>query len=343
MALTAPPQTGNRVSTPEDISDALDEDIAKVRAEIDSLTRRQKLLTSSLISSTVIQEHLSANGTVSPAVEFATQQYSLNIHRLGIGVISFPFDDPSPEIQSRNPLLGIQIDICDRTGRLDSPYYLFCIRAGGGEGPVISQELRIHRHTIPAFVPLQEYEKRYLPPADEGYGSEDSVLSSGGASPKQDLHGLINKIRHDLVAWRSRQDAIGSIREQLAMPTKKAPENSNEQRPEEGSGHHGGSVPDVETPVGKFGVREFEATGVDARQVRILWSDDRLGRIKISDQGGIDKAAVFGSQGRIRNMERILTQGDATVFNLLDRLQEIDHSTRVNPSNGRTRGSRSRA
>ncbi|KIV79848.1 hypothetical protein PV11_07393 [Exophiala sideris] len=339
MALTARPPAETQVSTHVDINDALDEDIAQVRAEIERLTKRRKLLTSSLISSTVIQDHLSDKGKVSPPIESAIQQSSLNVHRLGIGVISFPFNDPSPEIQFKNPLLGIQIDICNRAGRFDSPYYLFCIRASDVDGP-LSQEFRIHRHTIPAFVPLQDYEKQYLPLSDEGYGSEDSVLSSGGGSRKQDLHGLIDRVRHDLVAWRLRQDAVESIREQLGVSTKKALDDNKEQRPEE-ERHQHVSIPDVETPVGKFGVQEFHATGVDARQVRMLWSDDRLGRIKISDRGRIEKAAVFGSQGRIRIMERILTQNDATVFDLFDRLQEVDRSTRVNISDGRTRSSRS--
>jgi central kinetochore subunit Mal2/MCM21 len=213
----------------------------------------------------------------------------------------------------------------------------------------MSQELRIHRHTIPASVPVQEYEKQYLPLSDEGYGSENSVSSSGWGSRRQDLHGLVDRIRHDLVAWKLRQDAIESIREQLGLPTKKPHDqlpgshtdaSNMEHQPEEERDEHV-SIPDVEAPIGKFGVREFEATGVDARQVRILWSDDRLGRIKISDTGRIDKAAVFGREGHIRDTERVLTEGDATVFDLFDRLQEVELGTRAKKSNEKTRRSRS--
>ncbi|KAK5457047.1 hypothetical protein LTS15_004828 [Exophiala xenobiotica] len=328
------------------LDESLDEEIAQVRAEIEKLTKRRKLLTSSLLSSTQVQERLfallpqdppdgSGSASHSSPLESAFQQSTLNIHRLGFGVTAFPFHDPSPEVQPKNPLLGIRIDICNRKGQFDAPYYLFYIRAGGeGEGPV-NQELRIHRHTIPALVPLPEYEKHYLPLSDEGYGgSEDSALSADGShQKKQDLHALVSRVRHDLVAWRLRQDAIDWMKEKLQIPVapQAQPREENHQDQEEpvdeGAGDKG-SLPDIDAPAGKLGIREFEAMGVDARQVRILWSDDRVGRIKISDQGKIEKAAVVGLEGRIANMERILTEGDATVFDLFERLQQVDLSTK---------------
>ncbi len=302
---------------------------------VERLTKRRKVLTSSLLSSTQVQERLSnspfqdaSEGSHFRPLESAFQQSTLNIHRLGFGVTAFPFHDPSPEVQPKNPLLGIRIDICNRKGQFDSPYYLFCIRAGDGEGPV-NQELRIHRHTIPALVPLQEYEKQYLPLSDEGYGgSEDSALSVDGSQKKQDLHALVSRVRHDLVAWRLRQDAIDWMKEKLQIPVEQdqSREDHEDQDPaDEGDGD--GTIPDIDAPAGKLGIREFEAMGVDARQVRILWSDDRVGRIKISDQGKIEKAAVVGLEGRIVNMERILSEGDATVFDLFDRLQQVDLNT----------------
>lgn len=254
------------------------------------------------------------------------QKSSSNLHRLSIGVTSFPFHDPSPEVQPKNPLLGIRFDICDRNGHFDSPYYLFCIKVGGEEGPSI-QELRIHRHTIPALVPLQDYEKQYLPLSDEGYGgSEDSLLSAEENQRKQDLHGLVSRVRHDLVAWRSRQDAIEWLRDKLEIPAAVKERHRQTYQEAGQQSDEDSSLLDIDAPAGKFGIREFESVGVDARQVRILWSDDSVGRIKITDQGKIEKAAVIGLDGHIASFERILTQGDATVYDLLDRLQEIDTS-----------------
>ncbi|KIW15288.1 hypothetical protein PV08_05333 [Exophiala spinifera] len=334
MASAASPAPETNFTPFESLSLSLDEDIAQVRAEIEKLTNRRKLLTSSLLSSTKIQNQLSTkpirrreNNSNPSQFESVFQKSSSNVYRLSFGVTSFPFHDPSPEIQPKNPLLGIRFDICDRNGHFDSPYYLFCIKVGGDEGPS-TRELRIHRHTIPALVPLEEYEKQYLPLSDEGYGgSEDSLMSIEETQRKQDLHGLVSRVRHDLVAWRSRLDAIEWVRDKLGISVLKDKRRGPGQEVEHGNDGDT-SLLDIDAPAGNFGIREFEAVGVDARQVRILWSDDSVGRIKITDQGKIKKAAVIGFDGHIASVERVLTEGDATVFDLLDRLQEIHASAR---------------
>jgi central kinetochore subunit Mal2/MCM21 len=276
------------------------------------------------------------NDDLTPPLLASTKQHSLsNIHRLANGVTAFPFHDPSPELQSRNPLLGVRIDICDRSGRFDSPYYLFCVRAGEGDG-VANQELRIHRHTIPAFVPLEQYESQHLPLLDEGYGTlEDSVLSAGGGARAQDLHGLVQRVRHDLVAWRLRQDALAWLREELRIPEPASPsalpqkplENNEDRDPDQAEDEDAlGSDVDISEPSGRYRVCDVSAVTVDARQARVVWSDGRVGRIKISDQGKIERAVVIGHESRIRGMESILTNGEPTVYNLVARLEKLDKS-----------------
>lgn len=272
------------------------------------------------------------NDDLNLLLESTKQHSQSNIHRLGVGVTAFPFDDPSPEIQSKNPLLGIRIDVCNRAGRFDSPYYIFCIRGGAEEG-IVNQELRIHRHTIPAFVPLQDYEKQYLPLSDEGYGgSEDSMMSADGAERKQDLHTLVARVRHDLVSWRLRQDAIDWARDELEIPASKTQSGASDRTADgDNTNGHGEaqdeSLSDVEEPVGKFGVREVSTVSVDARHARIVWTDDRVGRIKISDDGRIEKAVVFGQDARIGDVERILTEDSSTVSSLVERLETIHRRT----------------
>ena len=323
----------------EAMSDALDEDIAQVRAEIENLTKRRKLLASSLPSSTKVQDRLSkfsSNTSTTthldnPLISSTRQHNEGNVHRVALGVTSFPFQDPSPELQSRNPLLGIRFDIVNRTGKFDNPYYLFCVRAGDD-----SRELRIHRHTIPALVPLQEYERTYLPLQDEGYGSEESILGSDGdaVGRKQDLHGLVAKVRRDLVSWRLRQDAIDLVRENLEIPiarnaTDSRNENEINENQDSGSDNPSSDVDvgvgvDEPEPVGKHGVTEISALGVDAYQVRIVWSDGRVGRIQISDDAKIAKARVIGLDGgRLAELERVLTEGNATIYELDDKLEKI--------------------
>jgi central kinetochore subunit Mal2/MCM21 len=352
MALAAsPPQAMDEV-----IGDTLDGEIAKVRAEIQNLTARRKLLTSSLLSSSNVQSRLFNNASTSastgPDDSNATPLKLSNVkvhsqsnaHRLTFGVTSFPFTDPSPEIQSKNPLLGIRIDVCNRHGQFDSPYYIFCVRAGeeGGQG------LRIHRHTIPALVPLEQYESEYLPlnPPydDEGYaGSDDSRVENGVDHRRQDLHALVARVRHDLVSWRLRQDAAGWLQEELGLPQlKNGNKNANKSANSNPEGDDEEATnPDVEMDdrlddeeaeddesVGKFNIFSLTPLDVDARQLRLIWSDDRVGRLKISDTGRIEKAVVIGEDGaRVRGVERILMGDDEKhgvgVTELVERLEKV--------------------
>ncbi|KIX06170.1 uncharacterized protein Z518_04144 [Rhinocladiella mackenziei CBS 650.93] len=330
MAPIASPQPSVANPILKTTDESLDDEIAQVRAEIQTLTQRRTLLTSSLLASTKVQSRFSnlslssnnanlLNQDLTPLLQSSRKHSQSNIHRLGFGVTSFPFHDPSPELQSNNPLLGIRIDICDRTGRFDSPYYLFCMRDRDGEQ---SPNLRIHRHTIPALVPLQVYEKQYLPRQHDDE-MEDSMVGDEGLAKKQDLHSLVERVRHDLVAWRLRQDAVGLVREELGIPEPKVPvdrpgSTSDEEMVTE-------DLEEEEEEGRRFGVLDFAAMNVDARQVRILWSDGRVARVRISDQGKIEKAVVIGlDNDRMRDLERILTDANPMVMELVDRLEKIE-------------------
>ncbi|KIW78196.1 hypothetical protein Z517_08029 [Fonsecaea pedrosoi CBS 271.37] len=343
------------------MSDSPDDEITQVRAEIEKLTQQRKLLTASLLASTKIQSRLSNHSPASNAssndhnplqLEDLQQHSQTNAHRLAFGVTSFPFHDPSPELQSRNPLLGIRIDICNRKGLFDSPYYIFCVRARD-----TGSELRIHRHTIPALVPLEHYEKQYLPGSDEeGFGgSDDSGLNvdEGETPTKQDLHTLVSRVRYDLVNWRLRRDATEWLQDELEIPeipTRPAKDQvegakTNNDKPVDGGLGSPQSVendPDrgsddeddddeEENLAGKFNVCSLTALEVDSRQLRIVWSDDRVGRIKISDNGKIEKAVVIGLDGnRVKDIERILMgdgEGSVHLYDLVGRLEEVYKKT----------------
>lgn len=236
---------------------------------------------------------------------------------------AFPFTDPSPEHQSFNPLLGIRFDICDRAGRFPKQYHIFCRRVSAS-----SQELRIHRHTIPSLVPLSDYEKQYLPLTDEGYGgSEDSYLSNSDHPKTQDLHTLVTRVRKDLVSWTLRLDAIDFLRECLDLPPPKVKTGTGSEMEDDGQADEDEDMSDSEfESCGKFGVRQLEICSPDASQARILWSDDRVGRIKLSPEGGIVKAAVFSGAGRVAEQERILSSGSATIYGFHKTL-ELLHQT----------------
>ncbi|KAG9772796.1 hypothetical protein KCU88_g6039, partial [Aureobasidium melanogenum] len=331
----------------DDDTETLDQEIEQVRAEIQALTKHRKLLASTLLSSTKVQTQLSefqdssttnhpdGSAKITRLLETAKHRSQTNVHRLAYGVTSFPFHDPSPEMQSKNPLLGIRFDICaDRTGRFDSPYFIFCVKTGGGHRHRnVDQhehehhhhqhqhpELKIHRHTIPALVPIEDYEKVYLPlSSDEGSGGtsnsdEDNhrdevgrARQTGTATQSQDLHGLVTQVRHDLISWRLRQEAVALMRGELELPpgpiVTNVGDDSNDDDDDNSTSHESSNT------TGKFGVQDISPIGVDARHIRIIWGDGRVGRLRISDQGKVEKAVVVWTD-RLRDQERILMAGN---------------------------------
>ncbi|KAL2418116.1 hypothetical protein ABEF95_002085 [Exophiala dermatitidis] len=376
MALSASPPPD--ASVPEedttmnnDDTDTLDQEIEQVRAEIQALTKRRKLLASTLLSSTKVQtqlfkfqdssttNHPDGSAKTTRLLETAKHRSQANIHRLAYGVTSFPFYDPSPEMQSKNPLLGIRFDICaDRTGRFDSPYFIFCVKTGSGrrhrnndrhvhrqDEQYQHPELKIHRHTIPALVPLQDHEKVYLPlSSDEGYSNSsgnsqeeddnhhhhhDEAGTTGRTqthppnhkqSQSQDLHGLVTQVRHDLISWRLRQEAVALMREELELPplTINVGDDSNDNDYNDSTSHESSNI------AGKFGVQDISPIGVDARHIRIVWSDGRVGRLRISDQGKVEKAVVVWTD-RLRDQERLLMAGNPLLGSaaLLEGLEKV--------------------
>ena len=244
-----------------------------------------------------------------------SQHNQQSTHRLAFGVTAFPFVDPSPDT-SNVPLLGIRFDICKRNGQFDSPYYVLCKRVSDE-----SSEVRVHRHTIPALVPLSLYEDKYLPLPDEGYGSEDSVLEVGGG--RQDLEVFVGAVRRDLVAWRLRQESIEMVREKLDLKNKTVVGNEEATEAEDG---------EQDLAQGGYGITTVEAITADAYYARIIWTDGRVGRIKIGDDGSIQRAVVIevvDKQGqRCSNDERLLVAENARIDKLVEALKEMHEGKR---------------
>lgn len=323
----------------QELCDKLDEDIARVRAEIQALTKRRNLLSASLLSSSKVQSALQASTSHTntddqsaiernPLLLSQLKHNQSNIYRLAFGVTAFPFHDPSPEITT-NPLIGIRFDMPSRTGKYNrAPYYIFCKKS---TDPNLSAPttLSIHHHTIPALIPLQDYETKYLPretitpqatAPDEGYygsTSPSSAAIQNQTPAKQNLHALVTAVRSDLSSWIQRQEAIDYLSETLGLPISSIHDKVD--------GRKG-------TQAGRFGISSLDATGLDASFIRIVWMDGRVGRLRLSDEGYITKAAVF-SDAQLRDIERMLSVGKdggpLSILDLVDRLRAVEKYTQT--------------
>lgn len=173
---------------------------------------------------------------------------------------------------------------------------------------------------IPALVPLGQYEDKYLPLADEGYGSEDSVL--GGVGGRQDLEAFVGAVRKDLLAWRLRQESIEMQREKLGLSGKIDVQGEGGTEAENGN--------ESAVDAGEYGVVTVEPVAVDAHFARIIWADGRVGRIKINEEGNIQRAVVIGmvdhQEQRRANDERVLVDEGARIDTLVKRLEQMYES-----------------
>ncbi|KIV89328.1 hypothetical protein PV10_08904 [Exophiala mesophila] len=336
MALVAspPPPPSNPSSDSND--DFYDDEIQKLKDLKNRLIERRRFLAESILSSSDVHaqiERLSArpeprgshDDKLSVLLKSALYHSKSDSHRLAFGVTAFRFNDPSPECQHLNPLLGVRLDIRNGRGLVEKPYYMFCRRVSPS-----SDEIRIHRHTIPAYVPLDGYEQTFLPLTDEGYGGSEH--SHGSAQP-QNLEGLIQCVRRDLVSYTLRRDALDQLRKELGLAEGRSrPKNFDAADLSED-----GIDNDDDAASEKYGIEEINAENADYMTLRIVWSDGRLGLIKVSVDGKILRAIVLGSDDkRILGQERVLGEGEPPVYELLSRLQRLHESVDSTAARGQS-------
>ena len=324
----------------DDVQEDLDDEISTIRVQskvpsaksrqladecqVQALTQRRRLISSTLLGSSKIQKQLnaaSASNAIDPAIASVFNGTRLDsqesIHRLALSVTSFPYTDPSPET-SDVPLLGIRIDVCSRTGKFDAPYYIHLKRKQLTGTANELDELSVYRHTIPSHIPLRDYEAQNLPLRDEGYGSEVSSDTSNGN--KQDLHTLVRNVRKDLVSWTLRREAIEALAEKLGL----VPESAKASDADE-SDEYASLVAFVDGS-SESAFKSVSATAVEARFARVVWANGRLARVKISDKGLVERAIVFGDidgeDQRIKAAEHVLVgDGQVRIEDLAERLK----------------------
>ncbi|EER24491.1 hypothetical protein CPC735_058610 [Coccidioides posadasii C735 delta SOWgp] len=297
MEQTTPPEP--------DPSLVLDEEISKLRSEIQNLTKRRRVLSASLLSTNAVQSALGrqnasdSNPSLVPVVLDSQNHALSNHHRAVFSTTSFPFKDPSPHSRSQN-LLGIRIDICTRGGRYSKPYYLLLKRAHSDQ-----KLLRVHRHTIPAFIPLNQLERRYLAVPDVDFELQQALKAKPG---KQDLKRFVRQLRRELVAWHLRRDAIAWLREELGIDKVECVRDS------QGS----------DSLAVKLGISSITPASLETRYLRFEWRDGRVGQIQLSSQGLVERAVVVSSEGRDMTTENLFLRGDRRIETAVQRLLDAN-------------------
>ncbi|KAI9686469.1 MAG: hypothetical protein M1820_010615 [Bogoriella megaspora] len=267
-----------------------DEDIARLRSQINLLHHRRSLLSTTLLSHPQTLTHLSNSKSHRPSTKRSlsrlTSQHHLNTtntHRLLTTSTLVTVTDPSPTAVDSGRILGIRIDVLI-AGRTAIPYTLLLHRPY----PELTNAWRVHKHTIPAAVPLQQMLERWLPfPEVDATNGVVKDRGEGG----QDLVGLVRELRREVVRWGRRKWGVEELRGWFGVTRRS------------------GGIGAEDEEDGQDGVRSVDAVGGEGREVRIEWGEGVVGMVRLGEDGRVEGCVVQDGEGvRRRDEERLLME-----------------------------------
>ncbi|KAF4627278.1 hypothetical protein G7Y89_g10877 [Cudoniella acicularis] len=196
-----------------------------------------------------------------------------NLYRACGTITTFKIRDPDPNAVDNGDVLGIRIDV-STTGKFIKPYYVMLNKPFAD-----SQLLRIHRHTLPPYIPLAHFAEKYLP-TGKGVSAMSAKKVAGGK--RQDLRLFMRALRREVVAYHNRIAVIKSLRREFKLDEKASRKGKDRERV----------------------IADISAADAEAKQIRIEWVDGKVGRCVVDDKGNVIKCVIMGEVGRDREIER---------------------------------------
>jgi central kinetochore subunit Mal2/MCM21 len=142
-----------------------------------------------------------------------------------------------------------------------------------------SEALRVHKHTVPPCIPLDDLAKRYL--------AEPKAADDGNAGKKQDLRRFTRELRREVVGYHNRISTIKSLRKEFKLDEKVSRKGKGREKV----------------------IEDISAADAEAKQVRIEWVDGRIGRAVVDERGDVKRCVIIGEDGRDREAERKVVGG----------------------------------
>jgi len=219
------------------------------------------------------------------AVDKAIAAVAASTTRTISGLTAFRVKDPDPNAIGEGNILGVRLDVYSRRRRgFQAPYFIFFQELDEGL-------LKLHQHTIPAFVQLRPLLRRYM-----STSGEDDDASTGDGK-QQNLAGFVRAVRKDLVAWIRRSDAVEKLKNEAASLS-----SGNFRIKSVISNDPGSSELELELYNGALVRIKLASTGAIAKSsVRTKNSDDvaskrLLERVVVNHRGPLDDLATVLQQ-----------------------------------------------
>lgn len=269
-------------------TEQLDSDISDLQARIAILKSQRANLSSILLSQPHLVARLGNDATVEHIIDQQSRRNLENTYRACAGITAYRVKDPDPYAVNNGNILGISIEVPVNGRFVDTYHVLFTLKEHKN-----SRRLRIHKHTIPACIALQQLANKWLP-----QGSKDA---DGTEDPEHDLIQFGRALRKELVSWHMRDQAIRDLRKEAKLPDIQADDDDVRSGLISGgrvlNAFMSDDSSDAEEDDGSpLRILDIEADAA-IRQVIITWSDGRTAVLVITKDGRVEKAICRGRGG----------------------------------------------
>jgi len=261
-------------------AEQLDTEICDLHARIATLKAHRANLSSVLLAQPHLAARLGNDATTTRLIDQQSKRNLENTYRACAGVTAYKVKDPDPNAVHNGNILGISIEVPVTGGFVDTYHVLLTVREHE-----YRRRLRIHKHTIPSCVPLQQLANKWLP-----QGTQDG---NGAKDAEQDLVKFGRALRRELVSWHMRLQTMQDLRKEAKLPDVDAEDD-------EAGFVAGGRVLNAFVSDDSSDAEQDDADGTvcvldieaDAavRQVTITWSDGRMAVLIITKDGRVEKA-----------------------------------------------------
>ncbi|KAF1365766.1 hypothetical protein EJ07DRAFT_170493 [Lizonia empirigonia] len=266
----------------------LDSDISDLHARIATLKAHRANLSSVLLSQPHLATRLGNDASAKRIIDQQSKRNLENTYRACAGVTAYKVKDPDPYAANNGDILGISIEVPANGSFVDTYHVLFTLRVHED-----SRRLRIHKHTIPSCIPLQQLANKCLP---QGTADTDGVKGA-----EQDLVKFGRALRRELVSWHMRLQAVQDLRKEAKLPDAQAEDEVGDDLISGGrvlNAFVSDDSSDAEEEDGDGPVRiiDIEADA-SVRQLSVTWSDGRTAILVVTKDGRVDKAVCKARGG----------------------------------------------
>jgi central kinetochore subunit Mal2/MCM21 len=266
-------------------AEQLDADVGDLRARIATMQAHRANVASVLLSQPRLAARLNSAQPAKRLIDQQSRRNLENIYRACAGVTAYKVQDPDPHAANNGNILGISIDV-SVGGRFITTYHVLF----GLQQRESSSTLRIHRHTIPPCIPLQQLANKWLQLNGKDGGN--------AIDPEQDLLRFGRTLRRELVGWHMRLQVVQRLQKEAGVASLQPDENSKEPDSLSMGKVLNAFVSDDESEEedGPDRIVSVESDA-SARQITINWTNGRTGVMSVTKDGRVERATCRTREG----------------------------------------------